>query len=74
MTNKSLKTLIPWKRQKDNQRLPLRRREDLLARWNTTKGQASPKAIPYNSTDKDNDRNEDTKTHESDKEGDEAAM
>ena len=52
----------------------IKRKEDLLARWNTTKGQASPNVSPYNSADEDSNRDEDIEAQESGEEGDEAAM
>ena len=69
LTNKSLGKLIEWKGQKDDQKLPSKRKEDLLAQWNATKGRASPNVSLYNSTDKDSNRDETIEAQELDKEG-----
>ena len=74
MTNKNLKKLVAWKRQKDDQKFPSTRNEDLLARWNSTKGRVLPTVSPYKSADEDSNRNENMEAQESDKEGGKAAM
>ena len=48
---KHLKKLVRWKTRKGNEKLPSKKRADLLQRWNDIKGRESPHISPCNSGD-----------------------
>ena len=58
LTNKHLEILIGWKRQKGDEAMP-KNKLDLLTRWSSTKGRASPHISPYNLDDESEEGGDD---------------